>query len=51
VSVGEDAGAPVTDDDRAPFPFTGTIESITYDVSGEPVENLEAEIRIALARQ
>jgi arylsulfatase len=51
VSIGEDAGAPVTDDYRPPFPFAGTINGVAYDISGEPLENLEAEIRIALARQ
>jgi arylsulfatase A-like enzyme len=51
VSVGRDAGAPVTDEYRPPFPFTGTLHRVVYDVSGEHVVDHEAEIRIALARQ
>jgi arylsulfatase len=51
VSIGLDAGAPVTDSYTAPFPFTGTIEKVVYDVSGAHVVDHEAEIRMALARQ
>ena len=51
VSVGRDAGAPVTDEYTPPFPFTGTLRRVVYDVSGEQVVDHEAEIRIALARQ
>lgn len=51
VSVGADAGAPVTDRYQPPFEFTGTIERVVYDVSGEHIVDHEAEIRAALARQ
>ena len=51
VSIGQDAGAPVTDEYRPPFPFTGTLRRVVYDVSGKQVVDHEAEIRIALARQ
>jgi arylsulfatase A-like enzyme len=51
VSVGLDAGAPVTTEYAPPFAFTGTIFRAVYDVSGERVEDHEAEIRMALARQ
>jgi arylsulfatase len=51
VSVGSDAGAPVTDEYAPPFAFTGTLQKIVYDVSGAHVEDHEAEIRVALARQ
>jgi arylsulfatase len=52
VSVGSDGGAPVVADDYvAPFRFTGTLEKVMYDVSGEHVVDHEAEFRIALARQ
>jgi arylsulfatase A-like enzyme len=51
VSVGLDAGAPVSEDYEPPFAFTGTIEKVVYDVSGEHVVDHEAEIRMALARQ
>ena len=48
---GRDSGASVTSRYRAPFPFTGTIHSVTVDVSGEKVEDKEAQFRIAMARQ
>jgi hypothetical protein len=51
VSIGQDAGAPVTDEYRPPFPFTGTLRRVVYVISGERVVDHEAEIRIALARQ
>jgi arylsulfatase len=51
VSVGRDAGAPVTDEYSSPFAFDGTLERLVYDVSGEAVIDHEAEIRVALARQ
>lgn len=51
VSVGADAGSPVTDEYEAPFEFTGQIEKIVYDVSGKSIVDHEAEIRAALARQ
>jgi hypothetical protein len=51
VSVGREAGAPVTDEYTPPFPFTGTLRRVVYDVSGEHVVDHEAEIRIALAHQ
>ncbi|MGD8684480.1 MAG: arylsulfatase, partial [Chloroflexota bacterium] len=51
VSVGLDAGAPVTPEYAPPFAFSGTVLRAVYDLSGEAVEDHEAEIRIALARQ
>jgi len=51
VSIGRDAGAPVTDEYEGPFAFSGKLERLVYDVSGESVVDHEAEIRIALARQ
>ena len=41
----------LTDEYEPPFAFTGTIEKVVYDISGERVVDHEAEIRIALARQ
>lgn len=49
--VGADAGAPVTPEYQPPFPFTGSIKRIIVDISGEQVENYEAQMRIALAKQ
>jgi hypothetical protein len=35
LSCGYDVGAPTTDSYEPPFPFTGTIHSVTYDLSGD----------------
>jgi arylsulfatase A-like enzyme len=51
ISVGADAGAPVTDAYEPPFAFTGTLERVVYDISGEHVLDHETELRVALARQ
>ena len=51
VSIGRDGGAPVTDEYAGPFDFTGTLQRLVYDVSGEQVVDHEAEMRVALARQ
>ena len=36
---------------RPPFEFTGTIHSVTFDVSGDVIRDSEAEMRRTLARQ
>jgi hypothetical protein len=41
----------ITDDYASPFKFTGTIHSVTVDVSGELIEDSEAELRVHMARQ
>jgi arylsulfatase len=51
VSVGADAGSPVMTDYTPPFPFTGEVKKVLLDVSGTPVEDMEAKIRMYLARQ
>lgn len=52
ISVGADPGAPVMDTDYAPpFAFAGTIRKALVDVSGTPVEDMEAKMRMYLARQ
>ena len=48
---GADAGATVTPDYPSPFRFTGAIKWVIVDVSGEAVEDYEAQMRIALAKQ
>jgi arylsulfatase len=35
----------------SPFEFTGTIHSVTFDVSGDVIEDSEAEMRMIMARQ
>jgi hypothetical protein len=41
----------VTPDYTAPFRFTGEITRVIVDVSGEHVEDYEAQMRIVLAMQ
>ena len=49
--VGADTGASVTPEYDPPFRFTGAIKRVIVDVSGEHVEDHEAQMRIALAKQ
>jgi arylsulfatase len=53
VSVGADSGSPVmmAEDYTPPFRFTGTVKKVLLDVSGEVTEDLEAKVRMYLARQ
>jgi arylsulfatase len=53
VSVGADSGSPVmlNEEYKPPFAFTGAIRRAQVDVSGELVEDKEAQIRMYLARQ
>ena len=48
---GANPGSPVTPDYKSPFKFTGTIHSVTVDVSGEMIIDKEAEHRAMMARQ
>jgi arylsulfatase len=48
---GRDSGSPVTPAYAPPFDFTGTIHSVTVDVSGELIKDNEAEMRMIMARQ
>ena len=49
--VGRNGSSPVIDGYAAPFAFTGKINSVTVDVSGELMANPEAEAKMILARQ
>jgi arylsulfatase len=51
VAVGADPGSPVTDLYPAPFPFSGTLHSVTIDVSGDLILDTAAEMRAIMARQ
>lgn len=51
ISVGADPGAPVAPFYSSPFAFSGTIQHVTFDVSGEVIKDDEAEMRMLLARQ
>jgi arylsulfatase A-like enzyme len=49
--VGADTGGSVTPEYQPPFRYTGTIRRVIVDISGEHVEDYEAQMRIAMARQ
>ena len=49
--VGADTGSSVTSDYLPPFKVDGRIHRVIVDVSGEHVEDYEAQMRIALAKQ
>ena len=51
ITVGADPGAPVAPFYDTPFEFTGKISSVTFDVSGDVIEDEEAEMRRILAQQ
>ena len=52
VAVGANPGSPVTlDEYEGPFSFTGTLHSVTIDVSGELIHDTEVEMRAVMARQ
>ncbi len=51
ITVGADPGAPVAPFYKSPFEFNGTIYSVTFDLSGELIQDSEAEMRQILARQ
>ncbi len=50
-TCGNNPGAPVSPSYPSNFRFTGTIFSVTLDVSGELIQDQEAEVRMLLARQ
>ncbi len=51
LTCGATPGSSISPDYTAPFPFTGTIHSVTVDVSGDLVVDTEAQMRVAMARQ
>jgi hypothetical protein len=51
LTCGLNPGSPVTPDYASPFPFTGTLHSVTVDVSGDLIHDSESEMRMAMARQ
>jgi hypothetical protein len=51
MSCGANLGSAVTPDYRAPFSFTGTLHTVTIDVSGELIVDAESEMRVHMARQ
>ena len=51
LTCGANPGSPVTPDYEGPFAFTGTLHSVTLDVSGDLIQDPESELRAHLARQ
>jgi arylsulfatase A-like enzyme len=51
MTCGANPGSAVTPDYETPFAFTGTIENVIVDLSGELIADDEAELRLHLARQ
>jgi hypothetical protein len=51
LTCGRDDGSTVTSAYQAPFAFTGTLEKIVVDVSGELLEDKAAEMRAVMAHQ
>jgi len=50
-TVGADSGAPVCNRYTAPYEFTGTLHTVTVNVSGDLIVDDEARLRAVLARQ
>jgi hypothetical protein len=52
LSCGYDSGSPIAPEEYTDeFRFTGTIKRVTVDLSGELIQDSEAEMKIAMARQ
>jgi len=51
LSCGRDEGSAVTTEYQAPFAFTGQLEKIVVDVSGELLEDKGAQMRSVMAHQ
>ena len=51
LTCGANPGSPVTPDYPSPYRFTGTLHSVTVDVSGELITDSESELRMAMGRQ
>jgi arylsulfatase A-like enzyme len=51
LTCGANPGSAVTTDYAAPFAFTGTLHTVTVDVSGDLICDTDSEMRMAMARQ
>jgi hypothetical protein len=51
LTCGANPGSPVTSDYQGPFPFTGTLHTVTVDLSGELITDTDSEMRMAMIRQ
>ena len=51
LSCGYDFGAPAAETYEPPFPFTGTIRQVAFDLTGELITDDEATMRLLMAQQ
>jgi arylsulfatase A-like enzyme len=51
LTCGANPGSAVTPDYQAPFRFTGTLHSVTVDLSGDLITDTDSEMRMAMSRQ
>jgi arylsulfatase len=51
LTCGRDEGSPVTDSYEGPFPFTGKLDQVAIDVSGNLIEDREAQMRSIISHQ
>ncbi|KOG43283.1 arylsulfatase [Streptomyces resistomycificus] len=51
MACGANPGSAVTPDYRAPFRFTGTLHTVTVDLSGDLIVDAPSEMRMHMARQ
>ena len=51
LTCGANPALPVDPEYRSPFPFTGTLHSVTLDLSGDLIVDTEGEMRMVMARQ
>jgi arylsulfatase len=51
IICGADSGSSVCDKYEPPFKFTGTIYTVTVELEGDLIRDVESEVRIAMARQ
>lgn len=51
MSCGHNPGSPVTPAYASPFKFSGRLEQVVVDVSGDLIVDPEAELRSHMARQ
>jgi arylsulfatase len=51
LTCGANPGSAITTDYTAPFPFTGTLHTVTVDLSGELITDTDSELRMAMVRQ
>ena len=51
LTCGANPGSPVTTDYQSPFRFTGTLHTVTVDLSGDLITDSDSEMRMAMSRQ